>query len=170
MLVNCNSCQKKFVVPDSAITDKGRLLQCGSCGNKWTQFPIEQEEQKLIKEVTNIQSSKKTIKQTRPVKKASNAKKREINLYSEEYLKKKHGLVIKDSISINNSNLKRNLNTSVGFYGNLIILFIILITFFGILDLNKNLLINKFPYLETYINHFYDILELLKASVQSLFN
>ena len=89
MLVNCNSCQKKFVVPDSAITDKGRLLQCGSCGNKWTQFPIEQEEQKLIKEVTNIQSSKKTIKQTRPVKKASNAKKREINLYSEEYLKKK---------------------------------------------------------------------------------
>ena len=170
MLVNCNSCQKKFIVPDSAITDKGRLLQCGSCGNKWTQFPIEQEEQKLIKEVTNIQSSKKTIKQTRPVKKASNAKKREINLYSEEYLKKKHGLVIKDSISINNSNLKRNLNTSVGFYGNLIILFIILITFFGILDLNKNLLINKFPYLETYINHFYDILELLKASVQSLFN
>ena len=170
MLVNCNSCQKKFVVPDSAITDKGRLLQCGSCGNKWTQFPIEQEEQKLIKEVTNIQSSKKTIKQTRPVKKASNAKKREINLYSEEYLKKKHGLVIKDSISINNSNLKRNLNTSVGFYGNLIILFIILITFFGILDLNKNLLINKFPFLETYINHFYDILELLKASVQSLFN
>ena len=170
MLVNCNSCQKKFVVPDSAITDKGRLLQCGSCGNKWTQFPIEQKEQKLIKEVTNIQSIKKTVKQTRPVKKASNAKKREINLYSEEYLKKKHGLVIKDAISINNSNLKRNSNTSIGFYGNLIILFIILITFFGILDLNKNLLINKLPFLETYINHFYDILELLKASIQSLFN
>ena len=170
MLVNCNSCQKKFIVPDSAITDKGRLLQCGSCGNKWTQFPIEQEEQKLIKEVTNIQSSKKTNKQTRPAKKASNTKKRVINLYSEEYLKKKHGLVIKDSISINNSNLKRNSNTSIGFYGNLIILFIILITFFGILDLNKNLLINKFPFLETYINHFYDILELLKASIQSLFN
>ena len=170
MLVNCNSCQKKFVVPDSAITEKGRLLQCGSCGNKWTQFPIEQKEQKFIKEVTNIESSKKTVKQARPIKKASNTKKREINLYSEEYLKKKHGLVIKNAISTNSSNLKRNSNTSIGFYGNLIILFIILITFFGVLDLNKNLLINKFPFLEAYIDHFYDILEMFKESIKSLLN
>ena len=49
MLVNCNSCQKKFVVPDSAITENGRLLQCGSCGNKWTQYPIkEKKTNKLI--------------------------------------------------------------------------------------------------------------------------
>ena len=48
MLVNCNSCQKKFTVPDTAITEAGRLLQCGSCGNKWTQYPIKEE---LIKEI-----------------------------------------------------------------------------------------------------------------------
>ena len=42
MILTCNSCGKKFVVPDSAITDAGRMVQCGSCGNKWKQFPINQ--------------------------------------------------------------------------------------------------------------------------------
>ena len=39
MILTCNSCGKKFVVPDSAITASGRMVQCGSCGNKWKQFP-----------------------------------------------------------------------------------------------------------------------------------
>ena len=50
MLVNCNSCQKKFNVPESAITETGRLLQCGSCGNKWTQYPIKQESTGVAKQ------------------------------------------------------------------------------------------------------------------------
>ena len=41
MILTCNSCDKKFVVPDSAITASGRMVQCGSCGNKWRQFPLE---------------------------------------------------------------------------------------------------------------------------------
>ena len=40
MILTCNSCGKKFVVPDSAITASGRMVQCGSCGNKWKQFPV----------------------------------------------------------------------------------------------------------------------------------
>ena len=44
MIIQCNSCSKKFVVPDGAIKAKGRLVQCSSCGNKWTQYPeINQE-------------------------------------------------------------------------------------------------------------------------------
>ena len=39
MILTCNSCGKKFVVPDNAITASGRTVQCGSCGNKWRQFP-----------------------------------------------------------------------------------------------------------------------------------
>ena len=66
MLVNCNSCQKKFVVPDGAITESGRLVQCGSCGNKWTQYPIKDikikekifEKIKLEKKITVVKKSK----------------------------------------------------------------------------------------------------------------
>ena len=43
MILSCNSCEKKFVVPDKAITTTGRIVQCGSCGNKWKQFPIKNE-------------------------------------------------------------------------------------------------------------------------------
>ena len=39
MILTCSSCGKKFVVPDDAITKSGRMVQCGSCGNKWKQFP-----------------------------------------------------------------------------------------------------------------------------------
>ena len=46
MILNCNSCGKKFVVPDSAITASGRMVQCGSCGNKWKQFPTNEDYQK----------------------------------------------------------------------------------------------------------------------------
>ena len=47
MILTCNSCEKKFVVPDSAITASGRMVQCGSCGNKWKQFPIKMNLKKL---------------------------------------------------------------------------------------------------------------------------
>ena len=45
MILSCNSCEKKFVVPDNAITASGRLVQCSSCGNKWKQFPIKVKEE-----------------------------------------------------------------------------------------------------------------------------
>ena len=171
MLVNCNSCQKKFVVPDSAITEKGRLLQCGSCGNKWTQYPIiEQEKQKTIKAPIKTINTEKIVKKSVSVKKTSKSRKREVDLYSEEYLKKKHGLVIKDAISTDSSNSKQKSNTGIGFYGNVIILIIFLLTIFGLLDLNKFLVINKFPFLETYINYLYDSLEIIKVSIFNLFN
>ena len=43
MILECKSCNKKFLVPDSAITSTGRLVQCSSCGNKWTQYPIKKD-------------------------------------------------------------------------------------------------------------------------------
>ena len=43
MILSCNSCEKKFVVPDNAISASGRLVQCSSCGNKWKQFPVKKD-------------------------------------------------------------------------------------------------------------------------------
>ena len=65
MILNCNACGKKFVVPDSAITSSGRMVQCGSCGNKWKQFPIKKRENLEIK----------TKKRKRQIKKKKNKKK-----------------------------------------------------------------------------------------------
>ena len=87
MLVNCDSCQKKFSVPDSAITENGRLLQCGSCGNKWTQYPIKEKSEKKIKKITSVKT--KHPANLNKIKNSTKKKKREITLYSEEYLKKK---------------------------------------------------------------------------------
>ena len=91
MLVNCNSCQKKFSVPDSAITEAGRLLQCGSCGNKWMQYPIKKEKttQEETKKEKSTTSTNIKSKKPQKFKDSSKKKKRSINLYSEEYLKKK---------------------------------------------------------------------------------
>ena len=60
MILTCNSCGKKFVVPDNAITSSGRTVQCGSCGNKWKQFPVNENKKKDL--VSNLE---KTISKTR---------------------------------------------------------------------------------------------------------
>ena len=101
MILTCNSCGKKFVVPDSAISASGRLVQCGSCGNKWKQFPVG----KIIKKTQSIKKppkiSFKMLKfngktETKKSKKTA-PKNQEISLYSPEYLAKKHGIKIDET-------------------------------------------------------------------------
>ena len=122
MIINCNSCEKKFVVPDKAITSEGRVVQCGSCGNKWRQYPKNEEKITPIKKRENKKIPK--ISQTKipkPKKKLSK-KKREIDLYSPEYLAKKHG------INLNETNYKSKPvakdKVFFGFYGSLFILLV----------------------------------------------
>ena len=62
MILTCNSCGKKFVVPDSAITASGRMVQCGSCGNKWKQFPVDE----IIKPKSSPRT-KKVVSKHQPV-------------------------------------------------------------------------------------------------------
>ena len=155
MLVACNSCQKKFIVPDSAITVTGRLVQCGSCGNKWTQYPVKEEKSKsVIKKVT--------IKKTRPKK----------NLYTPEYLQKKHGLLI------NSSNKKEDTSTpgktrrksNFGFYSYVIILFVFLGSMFGIVNLTKEIIILKYPFAEIYISYLYEVIDIIKITIVEFIN
>ena len=101
MILTCNSCSKKFVVPDSAITAAGRTVQCGSCGNKWKQFPVNEiKKTEPISKIKKINLEPKQIQPKRQkvkkVKKTSVRKPREIDLYSPEYLAKKHGIKLSD--------------------------------------------------------------------------
>ena len=40
MIIQCNSCSRKFVVQDQAIPREGRTVQCGYCSVSWHQLPI----------------------------------------------------------------------------------------------------------------------------------
>ena len=154
MIINCNSCEKKFVVPDQAITSEGRVVQCGSCGNKWRQYPKNEEKITSIKKRENKKIPK--ISQTKipkPKKKISK-KKREIDLYSPEYLAKKHG------INLNETNYKSKPfakdKVSFGFYSSLIIFLVFVIAFSRILYFFQDFIITKLPFTEIYLKYFFE--------------
>ena len=157
MILDCNSCGKKFVVPDSAITASGRMVQCGSCGNKWKQFPVN--EIKKTEQISNIkkidtkpkqvQSKKQKVKK---IKKTSIRKPREIDLYSPEYLAKKHGIYLSEK---NDKPVTKN-KVSLGFYSSLIILLVFVITFSRILYFFQDFIITKLPFTEFYLEYFFE--------------
>ena len=39
MIIQCESCSRKFIVKDSDIPEKGRNVQCGYCSVVWHQMP-----------------------------------------------------------------------------------------------------------------------------------
>ena len=163
MILTCNSCNKKFVVPDQAITTTGRTVQCGSCGNKWKQFPVNK-----IKETSTLSVyQKKALKPNKVQKKTQNPKKirklstrksKEINLYSPEYLEKKHGITLQE-VPKKNTSLEK---ISFGFYNSLLLFLIIIITLSRGLYFFQDFIVQKIPFTEFYINYFFE-------SVKNLF-
>ena len=97
MIITCNCGLKKFSLPDNSIPAAGRMVQCGSCGLKWKQFPVNEiNNTEPISNIKNLASEPKQVQPKRQkakkVKKTSVRKRREIDLYSPEYLAKKHGI------------------------------------------------------------------------------
>ena len=89
MILECKSCQKKFIVPDNAISKTGRLVQCSSCGNKWTQYPIVKKETSQKPERVSPKLREVKVFNS-PVTKKKKVKKRAgPSIYSKEYLEKK---------------------------------------------------------------------------------
>ena len=156
MILSCNSCEKKFVVPDEAITSSGRIVQCGSCGNKWKQFPIKNE--LIDTSIDKSRNAKKSFKTIKPKKK--NVKKK-ISLYSPEYLKKKHGISItEDKINYHKNNNNNGINKKVkfGFYNFLILFIFMVIVLTRSLYFFQDFIILRFPFTEFYIDYFFETL------------
>ena len=161
MILTCNSCGKKFVVPDNAITASGRMVQCGSCGNKWRQFPVgeitkPQSVSRPQKVVSKSQPNKQKIQRPKKTKQAAPKKPREISLYSPEYLAKKHGIKIhetKDPIKKSQKGLKV---VSFGFYNSLILFVFLVISLSRILYFAQDILVSYFPMSEFYLNYFFE--------------
>ena len=162
MILNCNSCDKKFVVPDSAISASGRLVQCGSCGNKWRQFPANKNIK--TKSVSNIQ--KITTKHSKTIQKAQKQKKskksnvrktREIDLYSPEYLQKKHGIKLSEgSFDKNVKKTSSKEKVTFGFYNSLLLFLITIIILSRGLYFFQDFVIQKLPFTEFYIDYFFE--------------
>ena len=154
MIISCNSCEKKFVVPDKAITIDGRVVQCGSCGNKWKQYPKNEEKITSFK----IKKDKKIpkISETKipKPKKRISKKKREINLYSPEYLAKKHGINLNE-VNFKTKPVAEN-KVSFGFYRSLIIFLIFVIAFSRILYFFQDFIVTKLPFTEYYLEYFFE--------------
>ena len=157
MILSCDSCGKKFVVPDSAITASGRMVQCGSCGNKWKQFPVNEiKKTEKVRNIKKIDSKPKQVQskvqKAKKVKKTSVRKPREINLYSPEYLAKKHGINLNET---NDKPITKN-KVSFGFYTSLIILLVFIIAFSRILYFFQDFIITKLPFTEIYLKYFFE--------------
>ena len=54
MIIQCQSCLRKFVVKDSDIPQEGKNVQCGYCSVTWYQLPVQV--------LTKISKQKKPIK------------------------------------------------------------------------------------------------------------
>ena len=174
MILSCNSCGKKFVVPDNAITKAGRLVQCSACGNKWKQFPVGIAEKK---EVISKPAIKQTItkrvspKKPKSIKRKVPKKTREINLYSPEYLAKKHGIKIKDSEPKASKGSISKDKVSFGFYSTLLVFAVFVIFFSRSLYFAQSYIITLFPITEFYLSYFFEnirnVFEIFKNLITS---
>ena len=53
MIIQCQSCSRRFIAKDSDIPKKGRMVQCGYCSVTWHQMPISAQTQNLIEKKTS---------------------------------------------------------------------------------------------------------------------
>ena len=157
MIITCNCGLKKFSLPDNSIPAAGRMVQCGSCGLKWKQFPVNEiNNTEPISNIKNIASEPKQVQPKRQkvkkVKKTSVRKRREIDLYSPEYLAKKHGINLNE---IKDKPLTKN-KVFLGFYSSLIILLVFVIAFFRIIYFFQDFIVLKVPFTKYYLEYFFE--------------
>ena len=62
MIINCESCLRKFIVKDKDIPEKGRVVKCGFCSITWHQMPIYKENETIPVKKINKNLSAEGIK------------------------------------------------------------------------------------------------------------
>ena len=53
MIIQCESCSRKFIAKDSDIPKEGRMVQCGYCSVTWHQMPVSAPTKVLRQENIN---------------------------------------------------------------------------------------------------------------------
>ena len=141
MEIQCPNCNRSFKIDKSLIPEKGRLLQCGTCGHKWFfKNIIHQTKTKTV----NI-NEENILKKPEITKKIQNPK---ININEDEYNKTKIKVDIR----------KKNVN-KINYIKFFFVIIISIVALILILDTFKDILIKIFPNIKILLNNLYETLK-----------
>ena len=162
MIIQCQSCSRKFVVKDRDIPTEGRMVQCGYCSVTWHQMPAITSgktglfaKKSIGKELDKLTGRKRET----PVQKRQRKKKEiEINPAGKALDTPREEL----------NNKKTSSKEGLGFFGYIFLVIIIGFSIVGMLKTFENDLINFFPETE-YIFQFLDQqLEFFSETVKNM--
>ena len=146
MIINCQSCNKKFEINDQLIPVNGRLVQCGFCNSKWHQLPqIEATKVEPIDKKEELDKPKKLIK-------------KRIDIQKEE-----------KNLTISRSVKTKTKTKSIGFFNLILIVLISTVAIFLVIETFKIQIIAFWPQADIYINHVYETLENIFILIKDLF-
>ena len=146
MIIVCPCCKKKFEIDQSLIPKEGRLLQCGSCNEKWffNEEKKEVSETKINVENKNVTSSNST----------------DVNL-------EENKISLEDNTD-NVIKVKNNFSFSI-FLSYILVSIISFIALIILIDTFKSPLYRIFPNLELILFNLFETLKDIKLFIKDLF-
>ena len=139
MQIKCPNCNKSFKVNEGMIPPKGRLLQCGSCGNKWF---FKKKDIKTFSPTKSMESiSDKNLSKNNNLENEVNTK-----------IEKKEIQNDKKEIQIDK---KKKINY-INFF---LVIIISFISFIILLDTFKSQISNFFPSINMILDNLYETLK-----------
>ena len=128
MEIKCPNCNKSFNVNDKMIPSKGRLLQCGSCSNKWF-------------------FKKKEIKTFSPEK--------TIDIVSDKKISKNKNLENEENTIIEKKKIQIDKNNKINYMNLFLVIIISLVALVILLDTFKLQISNFFPSINIILDNLY---------------
>ena len=146
MIIVCPCGKKKFEIDQSLIPKEGRLLQCGSCNEKW----FFNEEKKEVSE-TKIDDENKKV---------TSSNSTDVNLEANQ-------ISLEDNID-NVIKVKNNFSFSI-FLSYILVSIISFIALIILIDTFKSPLYRIFPNLELILFNLFETLKDIKLFIKDLF-
>ena len=146
MIIECINCNKKFEVDPDLIPEKGRSLQCGSCGHKWFyKKDLSETSLKTDNEINNEEE-----KQEITISKENTEK---LSIQGEINVDKNLNEASKEDKSV------KKLKIFNKIFSYLIVIIISFVALIIVLDTFKTPLSNIFPNLEIILFNLYETFE-----------
>jgi len=164
MIIECESCNKKFELEESLIPDRGRLLQCGNCENTWF-FYIKKKSSGILPQLKNDDLS---INQNDTILNTKKSSKKDNEIQKKTLTNEN---LTTDIISENNNKIEKlnsrfNFNKILSFF---LVTLISLTALVILLDTFKAPLSGSFPELEIILYNLYETIKDIYLFLKNLF-